>query len=174
MNRLILTATGALLAVAVAEAGDEFEISLVEHRVRDGHVLVNGALNVAFGPGLMDPEVPVSLPFHRSQPPIHAVNLTARFDRQLTVAIEPYDVGPVELFGITRRKPTLTDLRSPRMFGSVVIESGWSPERVFRRIEIQDVRVASRATPAPKRGTYSLKPRAVGLGQTRSLVQRRK
>ncbi len=160
MRPSLLVVVGVLAVSARASADDDFRASLVEHRVRSGFVDVYGTINVAYGRGLMNPERSVTLPFDMSKPPIRELNMVARFDEPLTLAVAPRSSAPVELFGISRVDPGHAS-STTRTFGSVTVESPWGPSDVFRRIEANEVRIVPRATSERPDDTHFRQQRAV-------------
>lgn len=159
----------AAMLAGVAQAApevDPFESTLTMHRVRSSHTQVNGTLNVAYGPGLMNPATSVEYRDDGRQPPIHEVNLVARCAGPIYLPVDPAFARPIEVFNVTREHSPVfqsqaRDRRIPGFgdqlaagrssFGSVRLNGAQSLTQVHLDVQSGDIRTISRASESRQR-----------------------
>ena len=151
LQRMIVrSASTAAIVMAAgdrAHGEDPFETTLTMHRVRCGQTAVNGTLNVAFGPGLMNPATGFPLPHRGEQPPIHEINLVARCPSPMYVPVDPAHPLPLELFSVVRSTPSTPQALARRSeFGALHIGAGEPVTRVYQDVQVGEIRTISRAT----------------------------
>ena len=123
---------------------DSFESGLVVHRARSGHDFINGVLNVGLGNGAFDSRTHARYRIGIDEPRVRHINIVANFRRPLYVTDDRHTGSPTALFDTIVRTPSKVEPLPNHGVGTVIIESATPVSHVYRRVNIDRLRITHR------------------------------